>query len=77
MRAFLPKENGRYFFARAANPNGEQLGRWWSFSHLQPKSGFLPEAGRGGTEFLGPRPGRGERCGVSSAKATFKAEPVS
>ena len=47
------------------------------FLYLQPKSGFLPEAGRGGTEYLGLVPGRGERRGASSAKATFKAEPVS
>jgi hypothetical protein len=43
---------------------------------LQPKSGFLPEAGCGGTKF--PEfPGWGERCRATGIKATFKAKPVS
>jgi len=42
---------------------------------LQPKSGFLPEAGCGGTEF--PAMGWGERSRATGCKATFKAKPVS
>jgi hypothetical protein len=42
---------------------------------LQPKSGFLPEAGCGGTKF--PETGWGERSQATDFKATFKAKPVS
>jgi hypothetical protein len=42
---------------------------------LQPKSGFLPEAGCGGTKF--PEMGWGERSRATGCKATFKAKPVS
>jgi hypothetical protein len=44
---------------------------------LQPKSGFLPEAGCGGTELLKITWGRGERSRATGFKATFKAKPVS
>ena len=43
---------------------------------VQPKPAILPDGGRGGTDFP-EQSGRGERRGESSAKATFKAEPVS
>jgi len=47
------------------------------FACLQPKFGFLPEAGCGGTRFLEAIRGRGERGRATGSKATFKAKPVS
>jgi len=47
------------------------------FPPLQPKSGFLPEAGCGGPKILEAIRGRGERRAATRAKATFKAKPVS
>jgi len=47
------------------------------FSPLQPKSGFLPGAGCGGTKSMPDKTWMGRTARITRTKATFKAKPVS
>jgi hypothetical protein len=67
----LPLRSSRYPLAAKLTRRAE----FDLIAPLQPKSGFLPEAGCGGTKF--PVMGWGERSRATGCKATFKAKPVS